>query len=405
MTREPQVDAEERAIDSLVERAAEWSGYQPESVAREAVRRALAREVAGGSSIADVMRRVAASDPNTLRTLRAAIGVRETFLFRNPEQFDLLAACVPGLVGSGVVRAWSAGCATGEEAWSIAATLVACAPGNVGARVAVLGTDIHEPSLEVARNGRYRAGSIRASAPLLFPVVQPTPVGDKAAGGYDVIEPLRSLATFVAHDLLDPEPGQFEIIFCRNVLIYFTRPAARAVLERLTRALAPGGLLVFGTMDVDPDDLPGLTRVGRPELMTFTTAAPKPRRRRPTTRKQTRPKLPTVPPDERSRHAIALHRSALVWIELGGRGSAQQVLADLNRRFPDYLPGILERSLVHVRKGEHDVAETWMREVKRRAEAMPHDVVVLGLEALQDSRDRDTASAYLARSARRPGDA
>jgi chemotaxis methyl-accepting protein methylase len=390
-------DAEaDRAVDSLIEHAAEWSGYQPESVAREAIRRALAHEVAAGASIAEVMRRVATSDPATIRTLRAAVGVRETFFFRHRDQFELLAACVPGVTGNGVVRAWSAGCATGEEAWSLAATLLASLPTSEveGApRIAVLGTDIHEPSLDVARAGRYRPGSIRASAPLLFPVVQPV------GSGFEVVEPLRQITTFVGHDLQDAEPGQFEVIFCRNVLIYFTRQAARVVLDRLTRALAPGGLLVFGTMDVDPDDLPGFARVGRPEQMTFTTAKPQPRRRRPTTRKQpARPKSPTM-----QHEAVALHRSALVWIEVGGRGSAEKVLADLNRRYPDYLPGILERALVHVRKGEHDTAETWMREVLRRAQALPADGVVTGLEPLPATFYRDTASAYLARSGRRPG--
>jgi chemotaxis protein methyltransferase CheR len=389
----PTGGVEERAIDSLLERAAEWSGYQPESVAREAVRRALAHEVAAGSSIADVMRRVAASDPETLRSLRAAVGVRETFLFRHPEQFDLLATCLPGMTATGVVRAWSAGCATGEEAWSLAATLVASVPGgDAGApRIAVLGTDIHEPSLDVARAGRYRAGSLRASAPLLFPVVE------QVGAGYQVLDALRPIATFVAHDLHDPEPGQFEVIFCRNVLIYFTRRAARDVLERLTRALAPGGLLVFGTMDVDADDLRGLTRVGRPEQMAFTTAKPTARRRRPTTRKHpARTRTPTL-----QYEAIALHRSALMWIELGGRGSAEKVLADLNRRYPDYLPGMLERALVHVRKGEHDTAATWMREVLRRAQALPHDTLVPGLEPLPATFYRDTASAYLERSSRK----
>jgi len=67
------------------------------------------------------------------------------------------------------------------------------------------------------------------------------------------------------------------------------------------------------------------------------------------------------------------------------------------------LPGILERALVHVRKGEHDTAETWMREVLRRAQALPADGVVTGLEPLPATFYRDTASAYLARSGRRPG--
>ena len=189
------------------------------------------------------------------------------------------------------------------------------------------------------------------------------------------------------------------MILCRNVLIYFTRPAARVVLNRLIAALAPGGLLVFGTMDVDAADLGGLTRVGRPELMTFTNVRPLARRSRPTTRKQpVRPKSATLPPE-----AIALHRSALVWIELGGRGSAEKVLADLNRRHPNYLPGMLERALVHVRKGEHATAETWMKEVLSRSEALPPDQIVPGLEPLPASFYRDAARAFLDRTGKKGG--
>ena len=382
MTAEPSVT--DLAVDTLLACAAEWSGFQPEGVAREAVRRALARELASGASLNDVLRRAAASDPELVRTLRAAIGVRETFLFRNPEQFDLVASRVPA---TGVVRAWSAGCATGEETWSLAATLVAtlAAHAEPAPRVAVLGTDIHEPSLEIARSGSYRAASRRASGPLLYPVV--TQVGNRL----EVIESLRHVTSFVAHDLRDPPPGQFEIIFCRNVLIYFARPVARLIIEHLKSALAPDGLLLFGTMDIDLQDMAGLTRVGSSELMAFTNTPQ--RRRRPTTRKQPRRvKSPTLPPEP-----LALHRNALVWIEYGNRGSAEKILADLNRRHPDYLPGLLERALVHVRKGEHAIAQTWMQEVLRRAEALPADHVVLGLEPLPASFYRDAARAYLDR--------
>lgn len=384
--------AVDRAVDTLLVHAAEWSGFQPEGVAREAVRRALAHELAAGASLDDVMHRAAANEPRLVNTLRSAVGVRETYLFRNPEQFELVASRAAALAANGAIRAWSAGCATGEETWSVAATLAAstAAEAGIAPRIAVLGTDVHEPSLETARAGVYHSNSRRPSAPMLYPVV--TAVGNK----FRVVEPLRQLTAFVTHDVRDPPPGEFELIFCRNVLMYFARAAARIAVTRLAAALAPGGLILFGTMDVDLADLAGLTRVGRAEHMAFTNVRA-PTRRRPTTRKQ--PVRATAIASE----AIALHRSALLWIELGGRASAERVLADLNTRHPDYLPGILERALVSVRKGEHATAEKWMKEVLSHAEALPADQIVIGLEPLPATFYRDAARAYLERSRKGAG--
>jgi|HubBroStandDraft_6_1064221.scaffolds.fasta_scaffold03320_7 chemotaxis protein methyltransferase CheR len=381
----------DRAVDTLLVHAAEWSGFQPEGVAREAVRRALAHELAGGASLDDVMDRAAAKEPRLVAALRAAVGVRETYLFRHSDQFELIASRASALAATGAIRAWSAGCATGEETWSLASTLAASARGDAGTapRIAVLGSDVHAPSLEVARAGVYRANSKRPSAPMLYPVV--APVGNR----FHVLEPLRQLTAFVTHDLRDPAPGEFEVIFCRNVLMYFARAAARIAVTRLAAALAPGGLIVFGTMDVDVSDLAGLTRVGRAELMAFTNVRA-PTRRRPTTRKQ--PVRAASAAAASATEAVALHRSALVWIELGGRASAERVLADLNARHPDYLPGILERALVSVRKGDHATAETWMKQVLSHAEALPADQLVVGLEPLPATFYCDAARAYLERS-------
>src|SRR4029079_16142902 len=135
-------------------------------------------------------------------------------------------------------------------------TIVANMPGRQvdPTQQLVLGTDIHEPALEQARSGSYRHSSQRPSGPLLFPVVT-------AAGGRLVVnDALRTITSFALLDLRDPPPGEVEAIFCRNVLIYFTRDAARDVLARISSALAPGGFAVFGTIDVDAADVPQLVR-------------------------------------------------------------------------------------------------------------------------------------------------
>jgi chemotaxis methyl-accepting protein methylase len=386
----------QHAVDALLASAAEWSGFQPESLAREAVSRCLSHELSTGASINDVLSRAKSNDAALVRKVREAIAVRETFLFRHPEHFELVASRVAGLAADGVIRAWSAGCATGEEAWSLAATIVAASGGNVDpSQQLVLGTDNHAPALELARAGVYRTSSQRASAPLVHPVVT-------SRGGKLVVDDkLRAIVSFEVHDLRDPPPGDFELIFCRNVLIYFTRESARAVLARLASALAPGGLIVFGAIDVDAADIPQLVRIGKPELNAFTTRPTARARKRPTTldvvgstviKQSFKPAAPTVP-----EQAKALHRSALLWLENGGRGSAEKALAELTRAFPDYVPGIMERALAHMRKGDAEGAKYWMTEVMKRVEGLPDDQIVEGLEDLPVAFYRDTAHTYLGR--------
>src|SRR6185436_11572759 len=89
------------------------------------VKRCLQLELAKQLTLQDVLNKAQARDPELVRVVREAIGVRETYFFRNPEHYELVASRVQTLAAGGVVRAWSAGCSTGEEAWSIAATMVA----------------------------------------------------------------------------------------------------------------------------------------------------------------------------------------------------------------------------------------------------------------------------------------
>jgi hypothetical protein len=214
-----------------------------------------------------------------------------------------------------------------------------------------------------------------------------------------VIDSLRAITSFAQHDLREPPPGEFELIFCRNVLIYFTREATHTIVTHLASALVPGGLLVFGTMDVDPGDMPNLVRIGRPELMVFTTRPTSSVRRRPTTLRVPPEAGPdTAPEPGVPAAALTLHRSALMWVELGGRASADKALTELNRKFPEYLPGVLERALTYVRRGDQANAIVWMKEVQKKAEGRRDDDLVPGLEELPVSFYREAARAYLERA-------
>jgi chemotaxis protein methyltransferase CheR len=152
--------------------------------------------------------------------------------------------------GSDVIRVWSAGCATGEEAYTLALLAIsAFAPG--APPVDILGTDISGAVIAAAETGCYRPRAVRA----LDPQLRNRHLERQADGTYQVSGRLRSLARFGRHNLIHdpfPPPGEarFDLILCRNVLIYFEPALARQVTELLKSSLRPGGMVMLGAADV-----------------------------------------------------------------------------------------------------------------------------------------------------------
>ncbi len=176
-----------------------------------------------------------------------ALTINVTQFARNPEVFHALATRVlPALVDlPGPLRLWSAGCASGEEPWTLAmllhAHLVAAGLGPAAMHGAILATDVDPAALEAAQRGVYARPALRDLPATLRHAYAP---GDPPT----VSAALRPLVRFVRHDLhhdVLPADGQ-RLIVCRNVLMYFERPAQEAILRRFHAALAPGGLLLVG---------------------------------------------------------------------------------------------------------------------------------------------------------------
>jgi chemotaxis protein methyltransferase CheR len=189
----------------------------------------------------------------SLADLVGAFTVGETFFFRDKAQFDLIRSRVVREVRARrppghLLRAWSAGCASGEEAWSIALALEREAPDGCWH---VLGTDISRPSLAKARTGRYGEWSLRG------PGRREALRGLVVRGGrWDVAPRLRPRVRFEYLNLAEDAYPSFltatvglDLILCRNVLIYFERDVVEAVARRLHACLAPGGWLVTGVTD------------------------------------------------------------------------------------------------------------------------------------------------------------
>lgn len=185
-----------------------------------------------------------------------AVTVQETRLFRIPAQCAALGALLPGIAARAraqgrALRLLSAGCASGEEAFTLAALARAAAPNWP---VEVLGVDLCRPALARAQSGRLEPG---LGDPLAL--VPPALLPDFAGGHPSPA--LRARARFRRANLHGGlgAPGEFDVIFCRNVLIYLTETAREALLARLAAALTPGGVLGLGPTDRHP---PGLAHLG-----------------------------------------------------------------------------------------------------------------------------------------------
>lgn len=175
-----------------------------------------------------------------------AITTNLTGFFREPHHFDFLGkqvlAQLPG--NRKRLRIWSAGCSSGEEPYSIAMTLCSAMPGLAGWDARILATDIDTDMIVHGKLGHY-ALDRAAAIPVAF---RGQHVRRRDATITEMGPQLKSLITFKPLNLLGPWPmtGSFEVIFCRNVVIYFDKETQRILFDRFADQLTPGGHLFVG---------------------------------------------------------------------------------------------------------------------------------------------------------------
>lgn len=183
-------------------------------------------------------------DPDCLREFIERLTINVSEFFRNPERFqELQERYLPQLLtGRLQLKTWSAGCAAGEEAYSLAILLAENVPGQI---MPVLATDLDREALAEAAAGRYPAGRLK-NAPADLKERYFISEGDH----YTVRPALKSRVRFQRHDLLrDPYDSGFDLILCRNVVIYFTEEAKEKLYSRFASALRPGGILFTGATE------------------------------------------------------------------------------------------------------------------------------------------------------------
>jgi len=181
-----------------------------------------------------------------------AMTTNETLFFRDRTPFDLFRDVIlPEKLAtnaqSRALRIWCAAVSTGQEAYSLAMLLDEIAPRLAGWTIEILGTDISLDVIERARQGLYSQFEVQRGLPVQLLLKHFRQEGDK----WRLSERIRNMITLKQHNLLDSshQLGQFDIIFCRNVLIYFDLPTKARVMAALAQRLAPNGAFILGAAE------------------------------------------------------------------------------------------------------------------------------------------------------------
>jgi chemotaxis protein methyltransferase CheR len=205
--------------------------------------------ILGLESFRDYCKLISGSDGvDERQAMLAALTTNVTRYFREPHHFDYLRKLLPDLAArakqGGRVRIWSAGCSSGEEPYSIALTVLSMLPNAHELDVKILATDIDPVILAKAKDGLYSREAL-----------EPVPADlrkyfDSVEAGrlFSPIASVRDLIVFRELNLIGPWPmtQKFDVIFCRNVAIYFDEPTQDKLFGRYAESLNPDGRLFIG---------------------------------------------------------------------------------------------------------------------------------------------------------------
>lgn len=211
---------------------------------------------AGGHASLDAYLAALRMSSSAFQQLLRHVTVAETYFFRDPPQLDALhKEILPALIADKAqtrsLSIVSAGCATGEEPYSVAILLAELLPGLSGWHIEITGVDVNAASLATARTGVYAAWSLRSTQPWM---AQKYFIAE--GRNYRLRDPIRGMVRFQQLNLAAEFPfHQIDLVICRNVFIYFSRAAVVAALGGIHAALRPGGWLMLGAIESSSSDL------------------------------------------------------------------------------------------------------------------------------------------------------
>jgi chemotaxis methyl-accepting protein methylase len=253
------------------ERGIDFSGYRPSMLRR----RISARLAKLGLDDLALYRQRLENDPSECDQLIDVIAINVSYFFRDPIVFEIIAQKIlPEIInnkhraGSKEIRAWSAGCAAGEEPYSMAILIhEALKKDDRKWTVHLFGTDIDTGSLQQAGKATYpRKNLVNTKLGILDEYFEP------GTDGFRLKPSVKKMVHFSRDDLTSAKTfspaesvfGEFDIILCRNVLIYFNHDLQNLVMNKFKRALVPGGYLILGDSEtISKEAGPGFRTVDR----------------------------------------------------------------------------------------------------------------------------------------------
>lgn len=198
-------------------------------------------------ALAEEVRRY--KDDRLLEEITEAMTTNETFFFRDTKPFDtfrdvVLPQLLKARAAKKSLRIWTAACSTGQEPYSIAMLLKEEAAKMAGWRVEIMATDISQEVLEKAKAGLYSQFEVQRGLPIQLLMKHFQQVGEM----WQIDSSIRAMVKFQPKNLLEDlgSLGQFDVVFCRNVLIYFDQPTKSKVLTQVHNILTDDGALFLG---------------------------------------------------------------------------------------------------------------------------------------------------------------
>jgi chemotaxis protein methyltransferase CheR len=199
-------------------------------------------------------------DPALERAIADAMTINETSFFRDSRPFELLRTeLLPKIIEARrnirALRIWSAACSTGQEGYSLAISLREHFPSLAGWNIRIEGTDLCTEVVERAQSARYHRIEINRGLPALFVVRYFDHIGED----WTVKDEVRKLCNFRQANLCGPQfpfqrtSDRFDVIFLRNVMLYFSQETRRALLANIHRLLPPDGILFLGSSEQPAD--------------------------------------------------------------------------------------------------------------------------------------------------------
>lgn len=334
-------------------------------------------------------------------TLVSALTIGETYFFRNKSHFDALAQHIlpeiitcQGLLNRRI-RIWSAGCATGEEPYSVAILLRELIPNLHSWNILILATDINREALRKAREGVYGTWSFRG----VEKRIQERYFHPNGHGQYALNNEIKNMVTFDYLNLVEDcypslitNTSGMDLILCRNVTIYFSPEATQKVITRFYHSLTEGGWFIPGSSepnmvfyrDFQQKNFPGAVVYQKPRVETRAPRMPEFELQMPVV-KATEPLLKGAEEGkERPSPAPDPYQTALELVRAGRLDDALLKLYEKLDQDPDFMPTYHMLGKIYANKGDLEEAQNWCARAIKKDKLHPQPYYILSLIYQQD---------------------